>query len=157
MSDDNFTPGSSVLIAPRDLSEEQVALIESLIGSSKSSSAAQLLDWKKVDPTQYIVRVNADSPYILVLSQSYNQGWKAIVDGEEVTTKFEVNLYLNGWYIDKRGSYDVIIEFTPQRSVELGRTDTIITWVSLFSISVYTIISKRNRHLRVQNARDKGL
>jgi len=132
-SDVDFAPTTNaVLVAPGDFTAEQINLVESLVETAGNSNSTQLMSWKKIAPTKYVAHVNADTPYIVVLSQSYNDGWKACVDGEEIGCKFKVNLYQNGWYIDKKGSYDVIIEFTPQRYVELGRTITVITWAFLF-------------------------
>ncbi len=71
----------------------------------------------KISNTSYTVEVkNAVSPYILVLSELFDPGWQVFTDtGEKVSQNhFLINSYANGWQIQKKGTYRLIVRFVPQ-------------------------------------------
>lgn len=114
-----------------------------------------------VNPTRYRLSVHSQEPFWLVLKESFHNGWKAYVvsyanngrganrtwyDGSallawlferskrtELTTHCRVDGYANGWHIDDSGSYSVVLEFVPQRYLELG---AIISSAALFTCIV---------------------
>ncbi len=49
---------------------------------------------------------------------------------------FRVNGYANGWYIDKTGDYELLVEYAPQRFVYLGVIISILTLLSFSTILV---------------------
>lgn len=60
----------------------------------------------------YKVEVNnSSSPFILVLSTSFNPNWIATISGSVVEDHFKVNGYANGWYISKEGNYTINLNF----------------------------------------------
>ena len=66
----------------------------------------------KLSPTRYIYHVqHSTSPYILVLSQSYNSGWIARIQKDILPDHFQINGYANGWLVDKAGDYDIEVVF----------------------------------------------
>ncbi|GAH24531.1 unnamed protein product, partial [marine sediment metagenome] len=47
-------------------------------------------------------------------------GWQATVAGQKIPRHFIANGYANSWYLDKKGSYQVELEFYPQRLFDKG-------------------------------------
>ena len=79
----------------------------------------------------------ADEPFWLVLGQSENAGWHATTDGAALGPRRLVDGYANGWLVDPTTdeSFDVVLEWTPQRSVwaslwRLGRGGARAAWRS---------------------------
>ena len=111
-----------------------------------ASSASPAIIYRQINPTRYMVHVeNATAPFFLVFSESFHAGWQAFVqDGSSAaeSTWYEqstllswmldgskriqvanhalVNGYANSWYVQKTGSYDIVLEFAPQRLYEAG-------------------------------------
>ena len=114
--------------------------------------------YTKLSPTKYLVAVNnADSDYQLVLSESFNSGWKlrekysnentfsvikAFLANRYVGIHNESNGYSNSWYIKKsdfnnKPEYEMIVEFTPQALLYLGTLSTIITFIVSITILIF--------------------
>lgn len=67
--------------------------------------------FEKLSSRKYIVEIDdAEDPYILILSNGFDDHWVA-ESGDEAFGHFEVNGFANGWYIDKSGSYTIVVEF----------------------------------------------
>lgn len=156
-----------------EIKVEQVLVPNLLFKKEKKIESIKLpkITFFKVNPTKYKVKVEeATTPYFLVFSETFHEGWKAwitedteeftegtekiiasyfdgqIQEGEHKNTFFDreifanafkkpiseenhllVNAFANAWYIDQPGSYEVTLEFTPQRIYFLG------LWVSFIS------------------------
>lgn len=89
------------------------------------------ITYQKIDSTKYVVHVNAVNPFFLVFSESYNKNWIAYVDGKQIPNEqhFIANSYANSWYINQTGSYDVTLEFQPQKFVYVGFTISMTTFI----------------------------
>ncbi|MGH9230536.1 MAG: alpha-(1-_3)-arabinofuranosyltransferase domain-containing protein [Acidimicrobiales bacterium] len=60
-------------------------------------------------------------PFWLVLGQSFNDGWAASTDGEEIAGPELVDGFANGWrVVPDTGSFVVDLRFAPQRRVDLA-------------------------------------
>jgi hypothetical protein len=125
---DNFTLEESVLLLSSQLTPQQLASLPASLFSSNSTDV--LLTYRKVDPTKYVVHVNASRPFFLVFSESYHKDWIAYVNGEQLpdVRHFMANGYANAWYIDKPGSYEIILEFWPQRLFYIGAAISLTTF-----------------------------
>jgi hypothetical protein len=84
------------------------------------------IDYNKVEPTKYTAKIEATKPFMLVLNEQYNGLWSAFVNGKEYES---INIYpdKSGFYITETGSFDVVIEYKPQRWFEYGAVITIIS------------------------------
>ncbi len=60
------------------------------------------------------VRVEVDGPAWLVLGESFNRGWTATCDGEDLGEPRPIDGFANGWRID-RGCTHVALEFAPNQ------------------------------------------
>jgi len=120
--------------------------IDELIGNQlkeRSNDTSKLhgnvqLFYKQIDPTKYVVNVKAQEPFILVLNQHYDLGWRAkIVDESLNPPHFMVNFYANGWYITKSGNCEIVIYYEPQTSLNVGIS---ISSIMILLITIYSFI-----------------
>jgi len=91
------------------------------------STQLPVVGYEKPSPDEFDVHVSgADAPYLLVLTESYAEGWRVQVDGEDVNVPHvTVDGYANGWLLDQRGTYDVRLVYGPERFARVAR------WASL--------------------------
>ncbi|MCZ7531361.1 MAG: alpha-(1-_3)-arabinofuranosyltransferase [Acidimicrobiia bacterium] len=63
----------------------------------------------------------ADSPFWLILGQSFNDGWEADAQGQgDLGAPTLVDGYANGWVMDAGGPRSVAVEWVPQKLVYAG-------------------------------------
>jgi arabinofuranan 3-O-arabinosyltransferase len=68
----------------------------------------------------------SDTPSWLILEQSWNAGWTAHADGEDLGEPVLINGYANGWQLPAAAtSRQIILDWAPQRTV------TVALWFSL--------------------------
>ena len=108
---------------------ESFVKAENLISSHQQCNAS--ITYNKINPNQYIVHVNSSQPFYLVLSQSYDNGWVATINGQQIPDQchFTANSYANGWYINKTGTYTLTLEFKPQNLFYVGAAISIVTMI----------------------------
>ncbi len=98
-----------------------------------------IVSYKQVNPTKYIVDIKGlDSAVFLIFSENFDNLWKI---GEN--SALPVYSLLNGFEISKNGEY--IIEFTPQRYVNIGLAVTGITGLILISLLLLTTKKLRSK------------
>jgi hypothetical protein len=107
------------------------------------------ISFKKIYPTKYqaVVR-NATSAVILRFNQKFDSRWSARIVPADTSMKtllvpnahhVEVDSYANGWFVDKTGNYDIILEYLPQRQFTLGMIGSM---VALVGFLIYASIRK---------------
>jgi hypothetical protein len=122
------------------------------------SSPAYVAKYEKIDPTRFKVDIrDATRPYVLSLAESYDPLWVAHIDNPSGSNG-EVNerennvkikntpLYsiINGFYIDRKGDYSLIIEYEPQKwFLEAG----IVSIIALILSIVALVIQERKLKL----------
>jgi len=117
------------------------ALPEEILGNPERETT---IDFHRADPTRYFVHVRADAPFVLVFSETFDSGWKAEVEGDEIGEHFIVNGYANGWYIQKEGEYDITITFEPQKLSNLPKLVSTIGILACIIITLYISIWRRH-------------
>ena len=97
---------------------------------------AEVLDFERIDATEYRVEINASEPYMLSFAEGYDPMWVAEVEGESFTP---VPLYavINGFWINKTGTYSLTIRYKPQRWFYYGLAVSLITFLSCVTYLVY--------------------
>ena len=84
----------------------------------------QPIKYEKVSATEYIVSVEGGhEPFYLILAQSYDDGWKASIDGKErVSDKYHFSIagFANGWYFSKAGHFTIRLYFQPEEYHNIG-------------------------------------
>ena len=116
-----------------------------VLSSCQQNNAS--LTYQEFSPTQYKVHVNSSSPFYLVFSESYDNGWIATINGQQIPEQyhFTANGYANGWYVNKTGTYDVILEYTPQNLFYAGAAISITT---LIICTIYVTKNKIKTHIK---------
>ncbi len=86
------------------------------------------IDFEMISPARYKVKVtDAQNPFFLILSTSFDPRWSAYFTTSNVSdplpskNHLEVNGYANGWYIEKSGSFEMFLEYSPERIFLLGQ------------------------------------
>jgi hypothetical protein len=59
----------------------------------------------------YQVKAMASGPFVLVLSETFDNGWIATADNQILRTHFVVNGYANGWLVENGGPHDITISY----------------------------------------------
>ena len=90
----------------------------------------------QINPTKYSVKVNANSPFILVLNNKFNSNWK--ISNKEAK-HFMINGFANAWNISKTGKYSLTIEYNLQRYFYIGWFITITSLILLIVYLIYAI------------------
>jgi hypothetical protein len=127
IENDSFIPGNTVFFLLSQSDINNMTLLENL----KVNDLKPKIVFEKMDPTKYSIHVtNASHPFFLVFSETYHPQWGAYVNGEQIPDKYHfiVNGYANAWYIEKTGSFDIILEFWPQKLVYTGSVISLATF-----------------------------
>jgi len=103
--------------------------------SIPSAADESSITYQEINPTKYLVNVNASEPYFLVFSESYDNGWVTSINGQQIPNEyhFTANGYANGWYINKTGTYTITLEFWPQNLFYIGSAISITTLILCIS------------------------
>lgn len=108
---DSVLPGRTAIFLSSALGGSQVHAIENVA----TRSYAPAVFFERISPTRYVVHVeNASYPFVLILSDSYDDGWMARIDGNDVPDHMLVNGFANAWLLKRTGSFRVLIEYRPQ-------------------------------------------
>lgn len=105
--------------------------------------------YAKKDPLVYEGSFIIEQPSYLIFSETFDKGWELILskDGKSYTSTNHVlaNMYGNGWFLEKSGSYDFRIRFAPRQYFYFGLNISII---SLLSITVFYLTNEflKSRH-----------
>ena len=122
---------------------------DNLLSSNQQNNAT--ITYEEIDPTRYTVHVNSSQPFYLVFSESYDNGWVATINGQQIPNQyhFTANGYANGWYINKTGTYTITLEFTPQNLFYAGAAVSITTLIiSTFYVSKNRIKNIYQKHVK---------
>lgn len=103
------------------------------------------ISYEKINPARYIVHLtNVNSPFLLFFQELYNKGWKAkYKSGEVISNHFRANIYGNGWLINQEGDFDIAIDFTPQKWMDLGEKISFGSYVLLLSFILFLLINNK--------------
>ena len=87
----------------------------------------------------------ANTPFWLVLGQSQSAGWRATVAGQGGLGPSQlVDGYANGWLVrPSQRSFDVVIEWTPQRRVWTAIWISLAAAVGCLAIAGWTLVRRR--------------
>ena len=77
-------------------------------------------EFTRMSPVDYSVTItNSTGPFFLVFCQTYDEQWKASIEGQYVSDRYHiaVNGYANAWYVNKSGSFKIDLQFLTQNQV----------------------------------------
>ncbi len=127
-----------------DVNKGEVLMDDKTIPSLESNIQVNI-SYEKVNPARYIVHVNTTAPFILVFSELFNSAWQASYQNT-VYQHFRANFYANGWLIDKTGNFDILVEYLPQRLLEISQTISIISYLIIALVFLPIILKKITRN-----------
>lgn len=133
--------GDKSVFETRDFKVQRVNIPDVSITQKLSvpNMVAPVVSFEKTNPTNYNVRIsNATKKFILVLNEGFDNGWRAKINNDDVSNSnhFLVNGFANGWIIDKKGNFDVSIEYWPQDLVNPSIAISILSIVSMFIVYI---------------------
>lgn len=97
-------------------------------------------NFTKISSIKYSVHIKTNDPFFLIFSDSYHPLWKAYIDNKEIEPIVSYS-FINGFYIQDIGEYDVTIEFVGQRYIWIG---SIISLMTIISTIGYTLFRNRS-------------
>ena len=92
--------------------------------------------------------MRSSGPFLLVLLESYDEMWKAYVNGVQVSeaSHVKVNMFANGWLIDATGPLNIVIQYEAQsffeRSILISLISQVLLSAYLCRRDVAIIVSK---------------
>ncbi len=137
----NYTVGDNVLLLSNQLDAQQISTLPMNTVLVQNQTNTTSITYDEINPTQYTVHVNSSQPFYLVFSESYDNGWVATINGQQIPDQyhFTANGYANGWYINKTGTYTITLEFTPQNLFYEGAA------ISITTLIICTIYISKNK------------
>jgi hypothetical protein len=102
------------------------------------------LEFKKIRPSKWIVKVNSTAPYTLVFSNSYHPMWRAYVNGKEYKS-IPSYYFINSFQINETGKHEVIIEFIGQKIQNISLIISGLAYLGCFSYLFYDWREKEKR------------
>jgi arabinofuranan 3-O-arabinosyltransferase len=81
----------------------------------------------------------SDAPAWVVLEQSWNAGWTASADGDDLGAPVLIDGYANGWLLDAAdGDRSIVFEWTPQRGVVFALWFSLLAGLGVVGVLVRT-------------------
>ena len=111
-----------------------------LMSSEKKRINISNAFFTQINPTKYIISFHTDKPEILSFAERFDSRWRLSLFEDK---HFRLNGYANGWFIDKPGTYKLILEYSPQRLFYYGSIITIITLL----FSAYVVLRMKNNKI----------
>jgi hypothetical protein len=143
-----FSKGYHKIEISKKITTNVVEEIVPVLYFQKKESSVQTVTprvtYKKVNPTFYRVHImDANNQFFLQLDQRYDSRWKifmikssnkSVIEtlfGKPIAEEYhvEMNGYANGWYMNQKGSYDMIIFYWPQVYFYIGIVVSVITGI----------------------------
>jgi hypothetical protein len=93
--------------------------VNSVYGAALSPAGLEIQDvstaatFERVSNTEYIIHHSGDGPSWVLVSESYNNLWKAEMDGVELE-HVQVNSMVNAYYVPVGGEHDIFVKFQGQ-------------------------------------------
>lgn len=94
--------------------------------------------------TEYIVNVTSYRPFYLLLGESYDNNWRAYLNGKELP-HFYAYSYLNGYYINETGTISIIIQYNGQNYLTIIWLGLGVFAFLLIYVTVDTMLRRQTR------------
>lgn len=99
-----------------------------------------VITYTKINPTKYKINLEGgNGPFVLVFSELFNPNWELSDKGVVNNNHFRVNIFANGWLVDTSGNGGLVLEFTPQSGLELGKK---LSMMTIFLLMFYICLTK---------------
>jgi hypothetical protein len=85
-----------------------------------SNSVSPTISYTTENPTSYRVHIKTEQPFFLVFSESYHPLWTAKLDNGQEIQSANAYYFVNSFYINRTGEFDVQVYFEGQAYADLG-------------------------------------
>jgi hypothetical protein len=107
------------------------------------------VSYRRVSPSEFRVRVRgARGPFLLVGTETFAPGWRVEAPGRDTSAvrHLPVNGYANGWRIPWAGSYELTIDYAPERAARAARRlDLVVIPLGLLALLWRPTLRRRRR------------
>jgi arabinofuranan 3-O-arabinosyltransferase len=107
-----------------------------LVGIPRTRALPRIIAHRS-KPSKFNVRVeNARGPFVLATGEAFAPGWKATATGHDDSglRHIEVNGYANGWLVPWKGSYNMTLEYRPERYASAARAVSLTALLGVFGL-----------------------
>ncbi len=110
------------------------------------------ISYQKINPTKYLLTIEKDDnePELIVFSELFNSFWKLKINNKESLSDdkhFLVNSFANAWLIDKQGKYSALIEFEPQKFLNISEKVTLASiFTGMFVLAILKLKGSKNEN-----------
>ena len=109
-------------------------------------NATQSVYAEKISPVKYKIRfTNTESNSALFFMEGFDKGWSM---SEFQKNHFRADGYANAWMIDKLGTFDLVLEYNPQKIFYFGLFISVISVISCISYLFYVKFKKQQHDSR---------
>lgn len=142
----------------QDLTKVNVSDGDILIDQDGFNKTQNFFDWglidsipdityEKINTTKYILHIkNTTKPFLLFFSELYNDGWQAFTsDGQLINNHIRINLFGNGWLIERKGDFDVVVEFAPQKWMNIGEKISLNAFFVIVAMLIFSQLSLKGK------------
>jgi len=105
---------------------------------------ARVLSVREIDPTRFVIEVDADRPFMLHFSNVYDPAWIASFGGQTVKSVWVFGV-ANGFWIDAVGRVVVTVEFQPQRWFYYGSAVSLTCLLMCVACTLYVSWNKKRK------------
>lgn len=129
------------------------SIIFKLVGESKlNSKISPKISFAKINPTKFEIEVEgAKDPYNLILSESFDKGWKLYYRDKkikQINRHYQINGYANMWQIlpediGGKENYHLLVEYWPQKLFYLGCLIGVATIICCFLVLLVLTIKRK--------------
>jgi hypothetical protein len=131
--------------------QSHVALVSSNFANATAISTrpSSISSFQQVSSTEYELTLTAQGPTFVQLSDMYAPEWNAVTNGVELV-HYVASAYLNGYYVENKGVYHILIEYQGQNTKNLVTIVWIAAW--LFVLFGLGYVFRRQMRLRLRMA-----
>ncbi|MEM2351265.1 MAG: hypothetical protein QXT26_02545 [Thermoproteota archaeon] len=112
------------------------------IGYERYNANNVILSYSKVNPAKYIVHINASKDFFLVFGEDYDSRWQAS-NGDILFEHFEANSFINAYYVNQTGDFDITIEFASQKLYEGTLFVALMTIIFCVTLPIISLICSK--------------
>lgn len=116
------------------LSQVDNAMFEKLDGTPEPPQVT----FKEINAEKYVVHVkNAERPFVLVFGEFYDTLWVAKTDDGKTMDPVKLYDYVNGFPVNRKGTFDITIEYLPEGWYHSGLLVSIVAVAFFLLVLVF--------------------
>lgn len=96
----------------------------------------KLINYRKINPTKYVVKVNTSKPFLLSFGEIYNPLWIANTNGKRIESTLCYPM-INGFWINQTGQLEITIAYEPQKWFYYGLIVSATTFLACITYLTY--------------------